>query len=120
MRLPAEFSDDRFLDAFRDILRDTLTAISIMMILFVIIKKILPDPDFVDGIFLILSLLFCVLILIWYGHIINRSILVFENVFKSSRYFHRWRIVWALTGCFLVLSLAYTLGDTIAGIIRAH
>ncbi|WP_312200594.1 hypothetical protein [Kosakonia cowanii] len=120
MRLLAEFSDDRFLDAFRDILRDTLTATSIMMILFVTIKQILPDPDFLDGIFLIMSLLFCVLIIIWYGHTINRSILVLENVFEGSRYFHRWRIIWAATGCFLVLSLAYTLGGAIAGIIRVH
>lgn len=54
MRFPAEFSDDRFLDAFRDILRDTLTTATITVLLVITVKHLFPVPDLVDILFLLI------------------------------------------------------------------
>lgn len=120
MFILAKFSDNRFLDAFRDILRDTLTATSIMTLIIIAIKRLLPTPDFIDGLFLAISLLVSLLIILWYVNIINRSILTIENTFEDSRHFNYIRYLWGVVGCFLVLFLAYTLGGTIAGVITSH
>ena len=114
MRLPAEFSDDRFLDAFRDILRDTLTTATITVLLVITVKRLFPGPDLVDVLFLLILLPVFALILWWYRCILNRSIMTLEDMFKDSRYFDCWRHCLGASGIFFVFFIAYTVSSAIA------
>ena len=114
MRFPAEFSDDRFLDAFRDILRDTLTTATITVLLVITVKHLFPGPDLVDILFLLILIPVSVLILCWYIGILNRSIMTLEDTFRGSRYFKCWRWCLGASGIFFVFFIAFTVGSAIA------
>lgn len=114
MRFPAEFSDDRFLDAFRDILRDTLTTATITVLLVITVKRMFPGPDLVDILLLLILIPVFALILCWYISILNRSIMTLEDTFRDSRYFDCWRRCLGASGIFFVFLIAYTVSSAIA------
>lgn|GEM_PF-3677433 len=111
MRFPVEFSDNRFLDALRDILRDTLTTISIMTIIIVSAKRLIYHPDVFDIIFLILLTLVALLICCWNVYIINRSILTLESMFKESEHKVAWGYLSGVLGCVITLLLAFAISS---------
>lgn len=114
MRLLAEFNDNRFLDAFRDILRDTLTTATLTVLLVITVKRLFPGPDLVDVLFLLILVPVSALILCWYICILNRSIMTLEDTFRDSRYFDCWRYCLGASGVFFVFFIAYTVGSAIA------
>lgn len=111
MHFPFRFSDNLFLDALRDILRDTLTTISIMTIIVVSIKRLSSHPDMFDIIFLILLSLIALLICCWNVYIINRSILTLESMFDGSKYKWVGGYITGIFGCIITILLAFSISS---------
>lgn len=113
MHFPFRFSDNLFLDALRDILRDTLTTISIMTIIVVSIKRLSSHPDMFDIIFLILLSLIALLICCWNVYIINRSILTLESMFDGSKYKGVGGYITGIFGCVITILLAFSISSVL-------
>lgn len=109
MRLPAQFSDNRFLDAVRDILRDTLTTTSIMTLIVIFGKRLCINPDILDWLYLLALIIVSLFILLWHGCIINRSVLMLISVFETSKHYKKWHYFFGVFACTIVVILAYSI-----------
>lgn len=108
--LPSVFNDPHFLDAFRDLLRDTLTASAVLAMMCYAWRHISPAhgfPDYTAFFFLASGGL---LVLCWYASITFRNLLTLENACQVSPHIKVWRTILMLFTFLLVILLGLLVG----------
>ena len=111
--LPSVFNDPHFLDAFRDLLRDTLTASAVLAMMCYAWRHIVPArgiPDYTALFFLATG---GFLVLCWYASITFRNLVTLENACQMSPHIKVWRIILMLFTFLLVILLGLFFGKAI-------